>query len=161
MLRFAAAAALIFFAVSACARDAGAPEAPLTPTPEGAIELRHASGVLRVEVARTGEERATGLSNRTSLADDAGMLFVYETPRRPSFWMRQTLIPLDIVWIDAGKRVTQIHADVQPEPGVADGSLRRYVPDSDVLYALELNAGTAARLGIESGDTLQFDVTEP
>lgn len=160
MMRLALAAALILCVAAACAGQAGAPEAP-APTGEGTIELRHDGGALRVEIARTAEERATGLSNRTSLGDDAGMLFVYERPRRPSFWMRQTLIPLDIVWIDEDKRVTQIHADVQPEPGVADGNLRRYVPDADVLYALELNAGKAARAGIDPGDTLQFDVTEP
>jgi uncharacterized membrane protein (UPF0127 family) len=75
--------------------------------------------------------------------------------------MRQTLIPLDIVWIDGEKRVTQVHADVEPEPGVADANLRRYVPEADALYVLEVNAGTAERVGIDPGDELQFDVTEP
>jgi uncharacterized membrane protein (UPF0127 family) len=70
--------------------------------------------------------------------------------------MRQTLIPLDLVWIDGDKRVSQITADVQPEPGVADASLRRYGPDADVLYVLELNAGAAAALGIARGDPLEF-----
>jgi hypothetical protein len=157
--RLAAVAALAL-AVTACARSADAPEHTATTTGP-TIELRYDGGVLNVEVARTPAERSAGLSNRASLADDSGLLFVYESPRRPSFWMRQTLIPLDIVWIGADKRVSQIHADVQPEPGVADAQLKRYVPDADVSFVLELNAGAAERLGIEPGEALEFDVSEP
>lgn len=159
MMRLAAVTLIALFALSACAREAGAPEPASTPA-AGTIQLRHDGGTLRVEVARTAEERSTGLSNRVSLADGAGMLFVYEPPRRPSFWMRQTLIPLDIIWIGADKRVMQIHANVQPEPGVADADLTRYVPDADASYVLELNGGSAARFGIDVGDELSFDITE-
>lgn len=158
MMRLAAIALIACF-VMACAREAGAPEPDATPA-DRTVELRYDGGVLRVEVARTAEERARGLSNRVSLADDAGMLFVYERPRRPSFWMRETLIPLDIIWIGADKRVTQIHAEVQPEPGVAVSDLERYVPDADASYVLELNAGAASRFGIDVGDELSFNITE-
>jgi hypothetical protein len=163
MMRLAAIAALLTASASmagACASSANAPAVPATPR-AGTIELRYDGGVLFVEVAVTAAERAAGLSNRRSLAADGGMLFVYETPRKPSFWMRQTLIPLDIIWIDEGKRVSQIHAEVRPEPGVPEAQLRRYVPEADARYVLELNGGAAARLGIEPGDALQFDVTAP
>jgi uncharacterized membrane protein (UPF0127 family) len=124
----------------------------------GAIEIRHEGNTLQVELASTPEQRGRGLSNRTSLRGNAGMLFVYEAPTRPSIWMHNTLIPLDIIWIDAHKRVNGVSANVQPEPGVAIGDLKRYRPQRVVLYVLELNAGTAARLGIKPGVQLEFSL---
>jgi uncharacterized membrane protein (UPF0127 family) len=154
-MRFAAAVATIAALLNACGGSESADQ-PLTPLPSGTIQIVHEGGVLYAELAVTPEQRAAGLSNRASLAVDAGMLFVYNTPGRPSFWMRQTRIPLDLVWIGADKRVSQITAGVQPEPGVADASLRRYRPDADVLYVLELNAGASIARGIAPGDQLEF-----
>jgi uncharacterized protein len=125
------------------------------------IELRYDGGVLRVELAITAQERAAGLSNRDSLADDAGMLFVFERARIPSFWMKDTRIPLDMIWIGEDKRIVEIDADVQPEPGVADADLKRYGPDVPVAYGLEVNAGTAARLGLRPGSQVAFDLPAP
>jgi uncharacterized membrane protein (UPF0127 family) len=159
MRRLAVVTLALALTAAACDGDGGA--ASPTPLPAGRIQIVHEGGAIVAEVARTPEQRAAGLSNRASLPPDAGMLFVYETPRRPSFWMHQTLIPLDMVWIDAGKRVVQVHAGVQPEPGVPDSELRRYSPDSDVLYVLELNAGAAAAYGVDPGDVLQFDLKSP
>jgi uncharacterized membrane protein (UPF0127 family) len=119
--------------------------------------LRYDGGSVRVEVAVTAEERARGLSNRSSLPASAGMLFVFESAHQPSFWMKDTLIPLDLIWIDADKRVEGITPNVQPEPGVADSGLRRYSSEAPVLYVLELNAGAAARFGIVPGSGLAFD----
>lgn len=106
----------------------------------------------------TPDARVRGLSNRASLAADSGMLFVFESARLPAFWMKDTLIPLDLVWIDEDKRVVGVTADVQTEPGVADGALRRYSPETLVLYVLELNAGAAARFGMALGSQLEFDL---
>ncbi len=131
---------------------------PTGPSAHDTIELHYESASLRVELALTPEDRSRGLSNRTSLPADAGMLFVFESERQPSFWMKDTLIPLDLIWIAADKRVEGIAADVQPEPGVADGALRRYSPATPVLYVLELNAGAAARIGIKPGSQLEFDL---
>ncbi len=153
------AAAVVAVFVVACNDSDGSP--PLTPLPSGTIEVFHEGGVIYAELAVTQEERSTGLSNRPSLPADAGMLFVYDAPRRPSFWMRQMLFPLDFVWIGADKRVLQVDADIQPEPGVADTDLQRYSPSVDVQYVLELNAGAAAALGIEPGDQLTFDTNSP
>jgi uncharacterized membrane protein (UPF0127 family) len=119
--------------------------------------LRYDGGSLRVELAVTPEERARGLSHRASLPAGTGMLFVFESARQPSFWMKDTLIPLDLIWIDADKRVEGVTPDVQPEPGVADGALRRYSSEKPVLYVLELNAGAAARFGIVPGSQLAFE----
>jgi uncharacterized membrane protein (UPF0127 family) len=148
--------------VSCNGDDSGSTPPPGTPLPTATsaptIELRHDGGVLRVEIADTPDERSTGLMHRTSLPDDAGMLFIYEAPRIPSFWMKNTLIPLDMIWIGADKRIVEINANVQPEPGVADSALRRYGPTVPVSYVLELNAGAAARLGLAPGSLLAFDV---
>lgn len=140
--------------------DGATPVATPTLTP-GMIELRYDGGVLRVELAITAEERAAGLSNRDALPADAGMLFVFGVLRTPRFWMKDTRIPLDMIWIGEDKRIAAIDADVQPEPGVADADLRRYGPDVLVAYGLELNAGTAARLGLRPGVQLSFDAPAP
>ena len=137
-----------------------APAATPTAAP-GTIELRYDGGILRVELAITPAERSIGLSNRDSLAADAGMLFIFENPRTPSFWMKDTRIPLDMIWIDADKRIVEIDADVQPEPGVPVGELKRYGSDVPVSYGLEVNAGAAERLGMRAGSQLQFDIPPP
>jgi uncharacterized membrane protein (UPF0127 family) len=137
-----------------------APAATATSAP-GMIDLQYDGGVLRVELAVTAAERSVGLSNRDSLAADAGMLFIFENPRMPRFWMKDTRIPLDMIWIGADKRIVEIDANVQPEPGVPDGQLRRYGPDIAVSYGLEVNAGTAARLDLRAGSQLQFDAPAP
>jgi hypothetical protein len=154
--------AVLMTFVSCNGDDSRSTPPPGTPppiaTPAPTIELSYDGGVLRVELADTPDERSTGLMHRTSLPDDAGMLFIYEAPRIPSFWMKNTLIPLDMIWIGADKRIVEIDADVQPEPGVADSALRRYGPTVPVSYVLELNAGAAARLGLAPGSLLAFDV---
>lgn len=158
MMRRCALLAASLVLSAACGGSSGPAPAPTAAPPDGTIDLRYDGGSLRVELAVTPEERARGLSSRTSLLADAGMLFVYDAPGKPSFWMKDTLIPLDMIWVDADKRVEGIAADVQPEPGVADGALRRYAPETPVLYVLELNAGAAARIGIAPGSQLEFDV---
>ncbi len=157
MLRRCVLLAASLILAGACGGSSDPAPTPAVTPPDGAIELRYDGGSLRVELAVTPEERARGLSNRASLSADAGMLFVFESARQPSFWMKDTLIPLDLVWIDADKRVEGVTPNVQPEPGVADGALRRYSPETSVLYVLELNAAAAARLGIVPGSQLEFD----
>lgn len=164
MLRLLFALVFVFAAAVRCGdpsdlpRDStSAPPDGTIELPDGTIELRYEGGSLHVEIAVTPEERSRGLSNRASLPSDAGMLFVYDTPGKPSFWMKDTLVPLDMIWIDSDKRVEGITAGVQPEPGVADGALRHYSPETPVLYVLELNAGAAARIGLAPGSQLEFE----
>ena len=120
------------------------------------IELSYGDDVLLVEVARTPEERSKGLGGRASLAPDAGMLFDLGETRVPSFSMRDTLITLDFIWIGEGRRIQGIVADVQP---VGEGEqLTPYSPTEPVRYVLEVNGGTAARLGLAPGDQLEFEL---
>ncbi|UOA27530.1 DUF192 domain-containing protein [Pseudosulfitobacter sp. DSM 107133] len=114
---------------------------------QGAVELRGDWGQARfnVEIADTDAERAKGLMHRTKMAQSAGMLFVYDRPRSMSFWMRNTLIPLDMLFIDAQGVVQNIHRNAIPldETPIFGGE--------NMLAALEINGGLAARLGITTG----------
>jgi uncharacterized membrane protein (UPF0127 family) len=118
---------------------------------DGVAELRWDGGSARfaVEVAATPEARSRGLMFRESLPASAGMLFLFERPGRVSFWMRNTLIPLDMIFLDRTGTVTRVHADARPHDETPiDGG-------AGVLAVLEINGGLAARLGIRPGAHLR------
>ncbi|HLQ19406.1 MAG TPA: DUF192 domain-containing protein [Tabrizicola sp.] len=102
-----------------------------------------------VEVADEPDERSRGLMFRPSMSPAAGMLFVYEAPRRVSFWMKNTLIPLDMVFADATGTVTRVHQEAVP------GDLTPIDGGEGVQFVLEINAGLAAKLGIVPGAVLR------
>jgi uncharacterized protein len=102
-----------------------------------------------VEVADDAQERAQGLMFRTELAPASGMLFVYDSPRQPSFWMKNTLIPLDMVFADATGTVTRVQANAVP------GDLTPLDGGPGVQFVLEINGGLAAKLGIAVGAQLR------
>ena len=111
------------------------------------IDLRWQDGSesLAVEVADTAGERAQGLMFREVLDPAAGMLFVYDTPKRASFWMKNTLIPLDIIFADVTGTVIHVHESAVP------GDLTPIDSRGTIAYVLEVNAGLAAKLGIAKG----------
>ena len=113
--------------------------------------------VFDAELAFTPEDRTQGLSDRESLPQTTGMLFIFEEARTPTFWMYHMRFDLDFVWIGEDCAVADIHHNV---PRQADGQqpndLPRYSPNVDVLYNLEINAGRAEELGIEIGDKVTF-----
>ena len=83
------------------------------------------------------------------MARSAGMLFVYDSPQRVAFWMRNTLIPLDMIFIDATGTVARIHENAVPLDETA-------IPGGDAIqYVLEINAGLSSRLGIDAGTVLR------
>lgn len=102
-----------------------------------------------VELADTPDERSRGLMFRDGLARGAGMLFVYERPGRAAFWMKNTRIPLDMVFADATGRVVHVHSDARP------GDLTAIEGGDDVFAVLEINAGLTARYGIAPGSELR------
>lgn len=112
-----------------------------------AVELRGPEGKARftVEVADDGAERAQGLMFRESMPTGAGMLFVYDAPQRASFWMKNTLIPLDMIFADPAGRVTRVHSNAVP------GDTSPINGGDGVQYVLEINGGLAARMGIAAG----------
>ena len=99
-----------------------------------------------VELARTTEQMALGLMYRTRLAADAGMLFDFDPPRRVSMWMKNTLIPLDMLFIRADGKIAHMAQRTVPQ------SLETISSPEPVKSVLELNAGTAARLKLKIGD---------
>ncbi len=106
-----------------------------------------------LEVARTSEEQSTGLMNRTELARDRGMLFIFAPPRPVSFWMKNTLIPLDMVFVSNGV-VKYIGAQIQP---CKQDPCPSYGPESkvDIDGVIELASGRAAELRLKVGDRLK------
>jgi len=137
VMRAAVAAAL---ALAGC-RDRG-PVAVIRG-PAAAVEVS-------LEVAATPAERARGLMYRTSLAEGRGMLFVFDEDRNHSFWMKNTLIPLDMLFIARDGTVVGIHPNATPlsTADIAVGKLSRYV--------LEVPGGYAARHGIVAGAQVEF-----
>lgn len=102
-----------------------------------------------VEIADDVEERATGLMHREEMATSAGMLFVYPAPQTLSFWMRNTLIELDMIFVDPAGEIQHIHHRAQPldETPILGGR--------NLTHVLEINGGLANRLGIEKGNVLR------
>ena len=103
-----------------------------------------------VEVAGTAEEQRIGLMNRQQLAPDRGMIFPFETERVASFWMKDTLIPLDMIFIRADGSLTNIEANTVP---MSEESVYSYEP---VTAVLEIAGGRSAELGIKPGDKVQW-----
>src|SRR6266849_610065 len=130
----------------------GAP-AQTTPTlRRGMLVLAQdkARVTLTVEIADTPESRQLGLMNRPSLPDDAGMLFVFESTSRLAFWMRNTLIPLSVAFIDEQWKIVDIQ-DMRVGPNPQTGQIEIYESAQPSRYALEVNQGLFARRGIGAG----------
>lgn len=106
---------------------------------------------LRVDVARSQEQRILGLSGRQKLRDGEGMLFVYESEQELGFWMKDMEFAIDIIWINSHKRVLGVERSVSPEtfPYV-------YRPSSPAQYVLEVSAGYAQLNNINEGVQLSF-----
>ncbi len=153
-----ALAALALTAFAACAPlEAKAPEAP-APAAEAlaleAVAVQTARGAVhfQVEIADTEEERSRGLMFRASLADDRGMLFDFQPVRPVAFWMKNTWIPLDIIFIAPNGRILNIAENTTPyseEP----------VPSAGVVRGvLEIRGGLARELGIAPGDKVDHRI---
>ncbi len=108
-----------------------------------------------VEIADTVEKRTLGLMYRDYMPRDGGMLFIMDREENISFWMKNMLISLDIIWIDANGKIIEItkHA----KPCLDDISACTYRADGAVKYVLEVNAGFADRYSIEENDTIELD----
>lgn len=110
--------------------------------------LRIRGKSLRVELADTAATRRTGLMNRRQLADDQGMLFIFESTSPQAMWMKNTYIPLSVAFVDAQGRIVNIE-DMEPHTEDAHASV------APVLYAIEMNKGWFARNGIRAGDKVE------
>ncbi len=151
MARAAAAAALLALAPAvACASKKGAD--PSVPRPRVVVltsaGARHA---VDVEIARTDPERRKGLMDRPSLPEDAGMLFIFEESSVQSFWMKNTLIPLDMLFIDDEGRIVGIVESAAPR------TLTERTVGKPSRYVLEVNGGWSKAHGVRAGDRVVFE----
>jgi uncharacterized membrane protein (UPF0127 family) len=128
--------------------------AQLAQFPTAPLTIHTASGPHRftVELATSPAQMMQGLMFRQSLAPDAGMLFDYQAPSMASMWMKNTLIPLDMLFVDATGHIVNIHERAVP------GSLDTIAAAAPVRAVIELNGGTAARLGIRPGDRVIYPI---
>lgn len=112
--------------------------------------------LLSVEIVERSQDQARGLSNRDSLAENTGMLFVYDEAQYRTFWMKEMNFSIDILWIEQGV-VVGITPDVPaPEPGTIETELALYDSPRPVDWVLEVNAGWSAEHGIGIGDVVEI-----
>ncbi|HHS82773.1 MAG TPA: DUF192 domain-containing protein [Devosia sp.] len=118
------------------------------------LHTRKGDVPLTVEIADTDQSRAKGLMFRQSIDDDKGMLFDFQQERQVSFWMRNTFIPLDMIFIAADGTIRNIHANARPQDPTSIPS------DGPVRFVLEIGGGRAAELGLKAGDTISHPRVE-
>jgi uncharacterized protein len=106
-----------------------------------------------VEVADSARERARGLMYRVDLRDDEGMLFIFEDEGRHGFWMKNTFIPLDIIWINSDNKVVFILENALP---CIEKECEVFEPDVKSLYVLEINGGLARMKDLRIGDKISL-----
>jgi len=106
-----------------------------------------------VELAQTPEQRNRGLMFRNKLEENRGMLFVFDHEGVYSFWMKNTFIPLDIIWLNENKEVVYIEKNAQP---CLEDKCPSFKPDKEAKYVLEINGGMVDKIGLKLGDYLTF-----
>lgn len=150
--------ALTMLAMVACGGSSAQNTASATaPKPEGPRVVLPDGTSVRVEVAATDETRSQGLMYRDHLAEDAGMIFLFKESGEYPFWMKNTLIPLDMIWIDDQRRIAHIEPNVPPCKADPCAS---YPPNAQAKYVLELGGGVAAKHHLKAGDTLRFEAMD-
>ena len=149
-------AAVMMLLAMTCAK-APAPPPPATPQNAGPRVVFPDGFVVHVELAADDENRAQGLMYRDHLRPGTGMLFLFPEEGEYPFWMKNTRIVLDMIWIDSNKRIAHIAHDVQPCQ-VED--CPSYPPNARARYVLEVSGGVARAHGLKTGDILRFEQTE-
>ena len=150
------AALLVMTACSQPAQNsttAAGAEPPPTPVPPPQAVLPDGFAVI-LDLALTPEEIANGLMFRPSLPENRGMMFLFDQPRLPAFWMKNMQIPLDLVFLDGTGTVVDVIADVPP---CAAEPCPNYPPSSPAQAVIEIGSGVAAAHGIEAGVVIQFE----
>lgn len=142
-----------------CAKPNAAPASGGdAPRPAGGATVTFPDGfVVRVELATNDETRAQGLMYRDSLPEGTGMLFLFAKDDEYPFWMKNTLIPLDMIWVTSDRRIAAISHDVPPCKADPCPS---YPPNAVSRYVLEVAAGQARKHRLAAGDTLRFEGVE-
>lgn len=131
-----------------------------TPLSVGSKEILVGSVKIQAEVASSESQRQKGLGGRKTLEENSGMLFVFgKKDVFPSFWMKDMLIAIDIVWIN-DEKVVKIDKNVEPpSAGTSTNQLKLYRPDAPIDYVLEVNAGFSDKNNIKTGDSVNLSAT--
>ncbi|MDQ3283396.1 MAG: DUF192 domain-containing protein [Acidobacteriota bacterium] len=154
--------AMVMLLLFACTQPGAQPAATTSATAPAATTTGAASGphvifpdgyVVHVELATDDETRAQGLMYRNSLRPGTGMLFLFAEDGDYPFWMKNTLIPLDMVWIDSSQRVAHVKVNVPP---CKVENCPSYPPNVTSRYVLEVAGGVAQQHGLKPGDQLRF-----
>jgi uncharacterized protein len=144
--------ALLFLAACSSPREHVHQDTPNSPEKYATVCID--AECFDVEVAMTLAEQSYGLMERTSLAEKSGMLFVFDTDGVYKFWMKNTFITLDMIWIDANDTIVYIEHDAKP-CGLTCPTID---PKKESRYVLEINGGLAKRFGIEVEDKVSIDI---
>ncbi len=111
-----------------------------------------------VTLAETLEEKHIGLSQTSFLAENEGMLFVYQKPLIPGFWMKDMSFPIDIIWIDEKLEIVGFEENIQPCLDKTGESCEIYSPEKEILYVLETNGNLSEMYGFEIGDKIILNI---
>ncbi len=116
------------------------------------IRIRIYDYEINLESAITDKEQMQGLMNREFLPKDQGMIFIYKDEKPRSFWMKNTLIPLDLIFIDSDNKIVDIKKDFQP----CKTDVCETYTSKPAVYVIEVNAGIVDELGIEIGEKIEL-----
>lgn len=111
---------------------------------------------IRLMIAKSDEQRSYGLMFRTEMSADEGMLFCYDNPHRMTFWMKNTILPLDLIFFDADLRISEVIRAMKPGIGISDTLLPRYTSIRPAQYGLEMASGTVEAWNLRLGDRLDI-----
>lgn len=139
--------ALLAFLLGGCPTEAGS-------THVETVEIAGES--FDLELAVTPAQHRRGMAGRKEVAEDEGMLFIFEDARHRSFWMKGCLVPLDIMFLDPAGRIVQTHTMPAPDPDTPDDDLPGYPSRYPAQFAIELQAGMIDRLELSEGDRLNL-----
>jgi len=115
------------------------------------IDIKIGDKIIKTEVRDTDAGRTLGLSGHAPLAEGEGMLFIFDESLEYTFWMKDMLFPIDIIWIDANKKVIEVSENASPE-----SYTNTFSPVSPAMYVLEVPAGTYSKNNIHQGDRVDF-----
>ena len=155
---------LIALSISACDGPSTPPPSPTASAgPPATLTVEVGGETFELELAIDDASRQKGLSERAEIAADGGMLFVMPDVmpdvRVQTFWMKDCLVPIDIIYLDPAGDVI-ITRQMKPEPGVPDGQLETYSSEWPALFAIELRGRTLDRLDISRGDHIELPLTD-
>lgn len=129
----------------------------VSPQKPKTISIYTSGHTFSLEIAKTISQKNRGLSKRRSLCPNCGMLFIFNTENIYPFWMKDTLIPLDMIWLNSQNQIVSIET-AQVQPNTPNSQLKIYQNTKPAMFIIELNGGTAQKLNLKVGDTIPISL---